>query len=129
MQIYKEKEIFDKNNAPRKNPLSTGRQWDSVRSLSIDAPIRDIKFAPRFFGLVLAVACANGNIKIYQPNTGDDLGEWNENYGVIKTFRPGCNCIAWNPASDEPVMILAGGVEKDSNQARKTNFKSDEVAL
>ena len=124
VQVYKEKETFDKNAGVKKNILSTGRTWNCEIRLSIDAPIRDIKFAPRFFGLVLAVACGNGDIKIFQPN-GDDLNDWGENFGKINTFRPGCNCVAWNPALDEDVMILAGCEEKSSS--RKQNIKNEEV--
>ena len=66
VRVYKEKEIIDnKSSGHKKNILSTGRTWNCLQGFPMDAPIRDIKFAPRFFGLVLAVACANGNIKLF----------------------------------------------------------------
>jgi len=37
-----------------------------------------------------------------------DLNEWVENFGEIKTGTGGCNCVAWNPAFDEQVMIIVG---------------------
>lgn len=76
--------------------------------MQLNDSVRDIKFAPRFFGLVLGAACSNGEVKFYSPNDLSHLKDWNENYGDIKTGTSGCNCIAWNPAFDEPVMIIVG---------------------
>ena len=120
--VYREKEAYDKNAGHKKNTLSTGRTWNSEWFHTSDAPIRDIKFAPRFFGLALAVACANGNIKIFQPN-GGNLNDWEENFGVINKYGPSCNCIAWNPAMDEDPMILAGC--ESSSRKNASNMEAD----
>ena len=33
---------------------------------------------------------------------------WSDYYGEINTFMSSCNCLAWNPAFDEDVMIIVG---------------------
>ena len=64
-------------------------------------------------GFVLSVACADGVVKFYEPESPQDLFNWQEKQQwEIKSFDKGCNCIAWNPAFDEPPMVLVG-YEKD----------------
>ena len=74
----------------------------------INAPVEDIKFAPKSLGLVLAVACSDGSIRFFAPAQGDNLNDWQVKYNQLKKFTAGCNCLAWNPAFDEKPMILAG---------------------
>ena len=70
--------------------------------------VKDIKFAPKVFGLVLGAACSNGEVKFYTPRNLNDLGDWAENFGDIKTGTAGCNCLAWSPAFDERIMVILG---------------------
>ena len=37
---------------------------------------------------------------------------WSDFYGEIQTFTNSCNCLAWNPAFDEDVMIIVGCCQK-----------------
>jgi len=46
--------------------------------------IKDIKFAPKFFGLAFAAACANGEIKFYTPISQGNLKDWQENLERFK---------------------------------------------
>jgi hypothetical protein len=47
--------------------------------------IKDIKFAPKFFGLAFATACASGTVQIYSANlsakSDSHLREWTEQHG------------------------------------------------
>ena len=38
--------------------------------------IKDIKFAPKSFGLAFAAVCANAEIKFYTPVTQGNLKDW-----------------------------------------------------
>ena len=58
----------------------TGRQWDMAWKYDINAPIEDIKFAPKSLGLVLAVACSDGSIRFFAPAQGDSLNDWQVKY-------------------------------------------------
>jgi hypothetical protein len=74
----------------------------------LNDPIKDIKFAPRFFSLVIAVALQGGKVKFYKPTNEGALNMWSDHYGEINTGMASCNCIAWNPAFDEDVMVIVG---------------------
>jgi hypothetical protein len=80
--------------------------------------IKDIKFAPRFFGLVIAVALQSGKIKFYKPTSEGDLKMWSDFYGEINTYTSSCNCLAWNPAFDEEIMVIVGCSSKPEGGQR-----------
>ena len=69
--------------------------------------MQDIKFAPSHMGLIIAIGVANGIVYIYEAKDLSNLASWAEVY-QIKTNSLGCNCISWNPAFDEPPMIVVG---------------------
>ena len=96
----------------------TGRIWDNAWKTDINAPIEDIKFAPKSLGLVLAVACSDGSVSFFAPAQGDQLNDWQPKYVQLKKFTAGCNCLAWNPAFDEKPMILCGYQESMRQQNR-----------
>ena len=69
--------------------------------------INDIKFAPRHWGLLIAVAISDGTVKIYAAKDLNNLTQWHET-NEIRTNSFGCNCLSWNPAFDEPQMFIVG---------------------
>jgi WD40 repeat protein len=77
------------------------KQW--IRRLPIleKEAILDIKFAPRQWGLMLAIAVQDGTVKIHASRDLSNLTQWQEVH-EIKTNSLGCNCLSWNPAFDEP---------------------------
>ena len=87
----------------------------------LNDPIKDIKFAPKFFGLVIAVALQSGKVKFYKPTSEGDIKMWSDFYGEINTFTASCNCLAWNPAFDEDIMIIVGcsGLKKEKQVENK----------
>jgi hypothetical protein len=38
--------------------------------------VKDIKFAPKFFGLAFAAACSNGEVKFFTPISIGNLKDW-----------------------------------------------------
>ena len=56
---------------------------------------------------MIAVAVANGHIVVYEAKDITNLTIWTEVYD-IKTNSLGCTCLDWNPAFDEPPMIIVG---------------------
>ena len=129
--IYKEREegsVSYRKTGPNKkiikNVVLTGRTWEGAWQTYINAPISDIKFAPKSMGLVLAVACADGSVRFFSPITPSNQNDWQPKFEQIKKFTASCNCLAWNPAFDEKPMILCGYSES-SRQHTKANEDQD----
>lgn len=106
--FYKERSTSEKFGTKQKGQVDTGKVWESVAIVQLNDLIKDIKFAPRFFGLVIAVALQSGKVKFYKPTSEGDLKMWSDFYGEINTYTNACTCLAWNPAFDEEVMIIVG---------------------
>lgn len=96
-----------RNNTAKSDVVLTGRVWEQELVLVINKPIRDIKFAPKSFGPVLAVADAEGSISFFTKSQDNDKS-WEQKINSIKQRVSPCNCLAWNPAFDEPPMLLCG---------------------
>jgi hypothetical protein len=47
--------------------VNTGRTWENLWTMQLTDNIKDIKFAPKFFGLAFATATANGEIRVFTP--------------------------------------------------------------
>jgi hypothetical protein len=67
-------------------------------------------------GLILAVALANGSVFIYEAKDLINLTSWTEIF-EIKANSTSCNCLSWNPAFDEPPMIVVGSNDFSTQQA------------
>ena len=83
------------------------KQWTRRFNFVEKEAVLDIKFAPSHWGLMIAVAVADGCVKIYAAKDLNNLTQWHEVY-EIKTNTFGCNCLSWNPAFDEPQMFIVG---------------------
>eukprot|EP00354_Favella_ehrenbergii_P010473 CAMPEP_0170454656 /NCGR_PEP_ID=MMETSP0123-20130129/2835_1 /TAXON_ID=182087 /ORGANISM="Favella ehrenbergii, Strain Fehren 1" /LENGTH=118 /DNA_ID=CAMNT_0010717441 /DNA_START=354 /DNA_END=710 /DNA_ORIENTATION=+ len=89
------------NRGKRSDIVLTGKTWERAWKYDINAPIVDIKFAPKFVGTVgpvLSVACADGSVRFFQPATPTVINDWHQTFNVIKNFTASCTCLAWNPA-------------------------------
>ena len=85
--------------------------------------IKDIKFAPKFLGLVFAAATANGEIRVYSPISEGNLKDWQENFGIVQTRAngvAGCGCVEWGTAFDEPMMLAVGCEETGNNKGENS---------
>ena len=87
--------------------VHTGRVWEQEWKHDMNKAIRDIKFAPKSFGPVLAVADAEGGVSFFSQSPNNP-NAWEEKIGKIQQRVTPCNCVAWNPAFDEPPMLLCG---------------------
>ena len=107
--------MLHKNN--KKDIVSIKTSWEQIwLNNNSNQQVRDIKFAPKFNGLVLSVACADGVVKFYSPQSLQDLCNWEDKTSwEFKSFDLGCTCTAWNPAFDESPMILVGYESKKRN--------------
>ena len=52
----------------KKDTVNIKTSWEQIwLNNNSNQQVRDIKFAPKFNGLVLSVACADGVVKFYSP--------------------------------------------------------------
>ena len=56
---------------------------------------------------MIAVAVADGSVKIHAAKDLNNLTSWNDVYD-FNTNTLGCNCLSWNPAFNEPQMLVLG---------------------
>ena len=110
--MYVEKKNPEKkvNTTLSKDIVNTCYTWEELWIMKLP-DLKDIKFAPKFFGLALATACTNGEVQFYRPTTMDDLRLWQDDYGKIQVRSSsiqGCTCIEWGTAFDEPIMLAVG---------------------
>lgn len=89
---------------------SGSKSWETLWDVKFDESIRDIKFAPKFLGLVLSTVQAHGEIKFYSPVNMGKLTDWQENLAPILTKQSigDASCIEWNTAFDEPAILAVG---------------------
>ena len=83
--------------------------WHKITFFILKDSASDIKFAPKHQDLLLAVAVANGTIKIFKredPSNLASFGEFRE-INLMKELGE-CMCLAWNPAFDEPTSLIVG---------------------
>ena len=70
--VFKEKEVSDQKprmmQKNKKDTVNIKTSWEQIwLNNNSNQQVRDIKFAPKFNGLVLSVACADGVVKFYSP--------------------------------------------------------------
>ncbi len=116
--VYKEKDS------------SNSKVWEILWDVQFDENIKDLKFAPKFLGLVLATVQAHGEIKFYSPINMGKLSDWQENLAPILTKQSigeAC-CIEWNTAYDEPAMLAVGcdQAKKDANLVHLFKIENNE---
>ena len=83
------------------------KTWQRKNMFQENEAITDIKFAPRHWGLILAIAEADGSVNIHMAKDLNNLTQWQEVHKV-KTNSLGCTCLSWNPSFDEPQMFIVG---------------------
>ena len=83
------------------------RQWVKRTNFMEKEAIMDIKFAPKHWGLTLAIAVADGTVKMHTSKDLNNLTQWAE-LCTVKTTSLGCTSLSWNPAFDEPMMFIVG---------------------
>ncbi|XP_018021017.1 nucleoporin SEH1 [Hyalella azteca] len=85
--------------------------------------VTDVKFAPKSMGLVLAVCCADGLVRLYEAYDIMNLSQWATVHD-INTRLPCCSCISWNPSPSRfSAPLLAVGSD-DGCLANSSNNSS-----
>lgn len=104
--IWSETEANTKANRQQE---SGNKQWHKKHHNIEKDSVYDIKFAPKHLGLALAVAIANGSIKIYKCADPNNLTTFfNDVTEIIVVSSGECTCLDWNPAFDEPMSLVVG---------------------
>ena len=57
--------------------------------------VTDVKFAPKYLGLILATCSADGFVRIYEAPDVMNLTQWSLQHEI--SVKLSCSCIAWNP--------------------------------
>jgi len=57
--------------------------------------VTDVKFAPKYLGLVLATCSADGFVRIYEAPDVMNLTQWSLQHEI--SVKVSCACLAWNP--------------------------------
>ncbi len=110
----------------------TNRVWNLIWQFNNDAPISDIKFAPKSVGLVLSVASEDGKIKFFSGDQSSSAGQqsqqndWTQKPKAIERYGMSCTCLAWSPAFDEKPMIICGFAESSRSRAANQNESGDD---
>ena len=106
--IWSETEAHKQQQAPQNQAQQTKKWHKKTNFILKDSP-QDIRFAPKHKGLMLAVAVANGTIKIYQWQDPTNLTSSNEFREINVIADSGeCTCLTWNQAFDEPMALIVG---------------------
>jgi len=57
--------------------------------------VTDVKYAPKYLGLVLATCSADGFVRIYEAPDVMNLTQWSLQHEIC--VKLSCACLAWNP--------------------------------
>jgi len=82
--------------------------------------VTDVKFAPKWLGLVLAACSADGFVRIYEAPDVMNLTQWSLQYEVSAKFS--CSSLAWNPTYPRHFApMIAVGSDDNSPDSAKVN--------
>jgi len=68
-----------------------------------------LEFAPRHWGLQLAVGSADGAVRIYEAVDIMNLAQWPISATLQSFPESGCTCLSWCDGRFEPPTLVAGG--------------------
>lgn len=97
----------------RSNTASMASRWTNKAALTeARKAVTCVEFAPRQFGLKLAVGSADGCVRIYEAVDIMNLAQW-PLAATLQSFaegnRLGCTCLSWCNGRFEPPTLVAGG--------------------
>ena len=70
--------------------------------------VRDIEFAPKHLGLMLAVASADGTVRVYQATDVTSLTFWSVMHEFEARKGGACVCLSWNPSRYHSPLLAVG---------------------
>lgn len=92
---------------------SLASRW-TIRAALTEArrSVTCVEFAPRHWGLKLAVGSADGCVRIYEAVDVMNLSQW-PLAATLQSFAEGnhlgCTCLSWSTGRFEPPTLVAGG--------------------
>jgi nucleoporin SEH1 len=97
----------------RSHTSSLGSRWSNKASLTeARRAVTCLEFAPRQWGLKLAVGSADGCVRIYEAIDIMNLTQWPLGF-TVQAFaegnKLGCTCLSWCNGRFEPPTLVAGG--------------------
>lgn len=78
--------------------MTPARRWVK-RSILVDSrtSVTDVEFAPKYLGLLLATASADGIIRIYEAPDIMNLSNWPVQHEI--TYKLPLSCLSWNTST------------------------------
>lgn len=103
--------LFQQQDSP---DLIENKPW-IVRAKLSDSKevIEDIKFAPKYKGLLLATASSDGFFRIYEAPDIMNLGSW-QIRSTNKVNQNGINAFSWSQNNLNPLMLAIGCKDSES---------------
>eukprot|EP00039_Didymoeca_costata_P027238 m.17919 g.17919 ORF g.17919 m.17919 type:complete len:323 (-) comp6142_c0_seq1:161-1129(-) len=85
-------------------------KWCAVQTLDDSrVPVRDVKFAPKHHGLVLASCAEDGKVRIYEAPDAMALGNWTlQEEFKLKGKDPMCTSLSWSQSKSNRIMLAVG---------------------
>lgn len=104
VRIWEEQEGAVGDGQKQSRWQSKAQLTDSKRS------VNDVQFAPRYHGLKIATASADGSVRIYEANDVFSLSYWPmQDCFDAHAEEHGVTCLSWNSSVFEPPMLATGG--------------------
>ncbi|XP_071444251.1 nucleoporin SEH1 isoform X1 [Hetaerina americana] len=89
---------------------TVGRHWVRRANL-VDSrtSVTDVRFGPRWLGLLLAACSADGALRIYEAPDAMNLSQWTLQHEV-SAGKLSLSCLSWNPSFSRlhPPMLAVG---------------------
>ena len=109
--------------------MTPAKRW-ARRTTLVDSrtSVTDVKFAPKFLGLLLATASADGIIRIYEAPDIMNLSQWPVQH-EIECKLP-LSCLSWNQSMYmlHAPLIAVGSDETSSSGGKVLIFEYSEHA-
>lgn len=90
------------------------------------AAITDLKFAPKFLGLQLAICSQNGEVRIYECTDIFSSNVWTLVPPELKTNMSSCSSCSWSTCFNLPILLALGCDESNTNSEKLAIFEYNE---
>ncbi|KAG8237468.1 hypothetical protein J437_LFUL015687 [Ladona fulva] len=114
-----EEVVGDGGGAPAER--SVGRHWVRRANL-VDSrtSVTDVRFGPRWLGLLLAACSADGALRIYEAPDAMNLSQWTLQHEV-SAGKLTLSCLSWNPSFSRlhPPMLAVGSDDVSPSSGAK----------
>lgn len=89
--------------------------------------VTDLKFAPKFLGLQLAICAQNGEVRIYEcADILSSNGGWTVVHSDLKTMMSSCSSCSWSTCFNLPFLLAIGSDESNTPADKLVIFEYNE---